>query len=114
MSVEYYKIEKENNYGDLNISRNVFESIVTKSVKEIEGVHLSGAGSIRVPGVAGPLEIKVNKHNQVNIKVEVCVNYGLKVSNVISELQTKIHNTAYEMTGINNLLVDIDVKAVKF
>ncbi len=114
MSIEYYQIEKENNYGKVFISQNVFATIAAKNIKDLEGVELAGNTTIRVPGGSNPIDIEIAKNNQVNVKLEVLVNYGQNVSNVVHTLQSKIHSDAFEMTGIKNILVNVDVKAIKF
>ena len=114
MSVEYYQIEQENNYGKVNISQNVFATIASKNIKDLDGVELAGTAPIKVPGGSNPIDVEISKNNQVNLKLEVLVNYGLNVSTIVHALQSKIHDDAFEMTGIKNILVNIDVKAIKF
>ncbi|MDD3026624.1 MAG: Asp23/Gls24 family envelope stress response protein [Erysipelotrichaceae bacterium] len=114
MSMEYYQLEKENNYGIVNISQNVFATIAQKAVKDLDGVELAGNVPIRVPGGSNSIDVEISKNNQVNVKLDVLVNYGLNVSNIVHTLQSKIYNDASQMTGIKNILVNIDVRAIKF
>lgn len=114
MSIEYYQIKNENNYGKVNISQHVFATIAAKNIKDLNGVELAGSAPIKVPGGSNSIEVEISKNNQVNVKLDVLVNYGLNVSKTVQILQSKIHNDAFEMTGVKNILVNIDVKAIKF
>lgn len=112
MSQEYYSVEKESNLGALNIGLNVFQSIVLKAVESVEGIQFEG-NMIPMPG-SGPVNVSINKNNQVIIDVDVLVDYGLNVTSTTSALQTKIKQSCLEMTDIKNVKVNIEVKGISF
>ena len=98
MSQEYYSVEKESNLGALNIGLSVFQAIVVKAVESVDGVQFEG-NMIPMPG---------------SIDVDVLIDYGLNVASVTSALQNKIAQSCFEMTGIKNVKVNIEVKGINF
>lgn len=112
MSQEYYSVEKESNLGALNIGLSVFQSIVIKAIESVDGVQFEG-NTIPMPG-SGPVNVSINKNNQVIIDVDITINYGLNVTTVTTTLQNKIAQSCFEMTGIKNIKVNIDVKGINF
>lgn len=112
MSQEYYSVEKESNLGALNIGLSVFQAIVVKAVESVDGVQFGG-NMIPMPG-SGPVRTNINKNNQVIIDVDVLIDYGLNVASVTSALQNKIAQSCFEMTGIKNVKVNIEVKGINF
>lgn len=112
MSQEYYSVEKESNLGALNIGLSVFQSIVIKAIESVDGAQFEG-NTIPMPG-SGPVNVSINKNNQVIIDVDITINYGLNVTTVTTTLQNKIAQSCFEMTGIKNIKVNIDVKGINF
>ena len=106
MSQEYYSVEKESNLGALNIGLSVFQAIVVKAVESVDGVQFEG-NMIPMPG-SGPVRTNINKNNQV------IIDDGLNVASVTSALQNKIAQSCFEMTGIKNVKVNIEVKGINF
>lgn len=112
MSQEYYSVEKETNLGALNIGLNVFQSIVIETVESVDGVCFEG-NIIPMPGSA-PVNVRLNKNNQVVVDVSVLIDYGLNVTATITALQNKISQKCFEMTGIKNIKINIEIKGVNF
>lgn len=112
MSQEYYAVEKETNLGALNIGLNVFQSIVTKAIESIDGVQFEG-NMLSMPGT-DPVSVRLNKNNQVIVDVAVIIDYGLNVTTVTNLLQNKIAQSCFEMVGIKNIKVNIEVKGINF
>lgn len=112
MSQEYYVVEKETNLGALNIGLNVFQAIVVEAVKSTDGVCFEG-NMLPMPGT-GPVNISLNKNNQVIVDVCVLVDYGLNVTATTTALQNKIIQSCYEMTGIKKIKVNIEIKGINF
>ena len=96
MSQEYYAVEKETNLGALNIGLNVFQSIAVKTVESID------------------VTIRLNKNNQVIVDIAILIDYGLNVTTITNTLQNKIAQSCFEMTGIKNIKVNIEVKGINF
>ena len=112
MNQEYYSVKNESNLGKLNSGLNVFQTIVEKAVDSIEGIQFEG-NMIPIPG-NGPVNVTINKNNHVSITVAILVNYGLNVTTLTTTLQNKIAQSCFEMTGIKNVKINIDVKGINF
>ncbi|MFQ6791783.1 MAG: Asp23/Gls24 family envelope stress response protein [Thomasclavelia sp.] len=112
MSQEYYSVKNASNLGELNIGVSVFQSIVEKAVNSIDGIQFEG-NMIPIPG-NGPVTVSINKNNQVSINVALLVDYGQNVTTLTTALQNKIVQSCFEMTGIKNVKVNIEVKGINF
>lgn len=112
MSQEYYSVEKETNLGALNIGLSVFQAIVIKAVESVDGAGFE-ENMIPMPG-SGPVIIRLNKNNQVIVDLAVMIDYGVNVTATTTALQNKIAQSCYEMTGIKNIKVNIEVKGINF
>ena len=112
MSQEYYSVEKETNLGTLNIGLNVFQSIIIETVKAMNGICFEG-NMINMPGNS-PINVRLNKNNQVIVDVAILIDYGLNVTTTTTALQNKIIQSCFEMTGIKNVKINIDVKGINF
>lgn len=107
MGKEYYTIEKRNNLGELNIGASVFQSIVVHVISDIDGVDFEG-------GKKSAIDVTINDNNQVSIDVEIIVNYGNSVSQLVNVVQTEIISSIYQMIGFRNVRVNINVNGIKF
>ncbi|EDS74955.1 hypothetical protein CLOSPI_01270 [Thomasclavelia spiroformis DSM 1552] len=112
MSQEYYSVEKETNLGTLNIGLNVFQSIIIETVKAMNGICFEG-NMINMPGNS-PINVRLNKNNQVIVDVAILIDYGLNVTTTTTALQNKIIQSCFEMTGIKNIKVNIEIKGINF
>ena len=112
MSQEYYSVEKETNLGTLNIGLNVFQTIIVETVKSMEGIYFEG-NTIPMPGSA-PINVHLNKNNQVIVDVAILIDYGLNVTTTTAALQNKIIQSCFEMTGIKNIKDNIEIKGINF
>src|SRR5688572_16870444 len=79
-----------------DIENKVFQSIVLQCLAQIDGIslvegnfidHLLGRGA---EGVKGIIAEQDDKHQSVNIKVEVNILFGLVIPQKAEEIQTKI------------------------
>lgn len=107
MSKEYYTVEKRNNLGELNISVSVFQSIVVHTISEIDGVDFDG-------GKKNAVEVSINDNNQVSIEVEVIIDYGKNVSQLVNDVQSEVVNAIKNMAGFRTVKVNVNVSKIKF
>lgn len=114
MSQEYYSLEKKSNIGNLSIGLHVFESIASGIIENIDGVKLNNAGGISISGSKNCVEGMVNKNNQVTINIEILIDYGVNVSEIITLIQTNISTALFEMIGIKGVMINVDVKGISF
>ena len=68
---------------------------------------------INIPGNA-PINVRLNKNNQVIVDVAILIDYGLNVTTTTTALQNKIIQSCFEMTGIKNIKVNIEIKGINF
>ena len=108
MSQEYYSVERESNLGDLNIGLSVFQAIVEKAVDSIDGIQFEG-NMIPIPG-KGPVNVTINKNNQVFITIAILVDYGSNVTTLTTMLQNKVVQNCFEMTGIKMLKLTLKLR----
>lgn len=107
MSKEYYTVEKRNNLGELNIGVSVFQSIVVHTISEIDGVDFDG-------GKKNAVEVSINDNNQVSIEVEVIIDYGKNVSQLVNDVQSEVVNAIKNMAGFRTVKVNVNVSKIKF
>ena len=107
MSKEYYTVEKRNNLGELNIGVSVFQSIVVHTISEIDGVDFDG-------GKKNAVEVSINDNNQVSIEVEVIIDYGKNVSQLVNDVQSEVVNAIKNMAGFRTVQVNVNVSKIKF
>ena len=107
MSKEYYTVEKRNNLGELNIGVSVFQSIVVHTISEIDGVDFDG-------GKKNAVEVSINDNNQVSIEVEVIIDYGKNVSQLVNDVQSEVVNAIKNMAGFRTDKVNVNVSKIKF
>lgn len=107
MSKEYYTVEKRNNLGELNIGVSVFQSIVVHTVSEIDGIDFDG-------GKKNSVEVTINDNNQVSIEVEVIIDYGKNISQLVNVVQREVVNAIKNMAGFRTVKVNVNVSKIKF
>ena len=104
--MEYYVVEKKNNIGEQYIELSVFQSITTHEMSKIEGVDFEGG--------KGAVNVEINDHNQVVIDLNICIDYGLNVGKVVTQIQSEIVNAIDRYIGFRNVKVNINVNKIKF
>lgn len=114
-------IERENNeIGKIKISDEVVATIAGLAAVEVEGI-VSMSGGI----VGGIAETLGRKNLAKGVKVEVgtretaidlfvVVEFGVSISHVAFEAQTKVKAAVEEMTGLNVVEVNVHVQGVQF
>lgn len=107
MSKEYYTVEKRNNLGELNIGVPVFQSIVVHTISEIDGIDFDG-------GKKNAVEVSINDNNQVSIEVDVIIDYGKNVSQLVNVIQNEVVNAIKNMAGFRTVKVNVNVSKIKF
>jgi uncharacterized alkaline shock family protein YloU len=113
---EIPEIEEADHEDTTRISGDVIVTIVASILSEIEGVA-SVPGGI-VSGILGRKGagkgIKVEASDQeVVIEVAVVLNYGIRIPDVASAIQTRIRKAVEEMTGKYVRAVNITVQGMR-
>lgn len=101
-----------------DIENKVFQSIVLQGLAQIDGIslvegnfidHLLGFSSEGVKGIYAEQD---EKHQAVNIKVEVNILYGVSIPEIAEKIQTKIAEEVTKWTGLHVAKVHVVVKNV--
>ena len=109
------KVVVDKKDGSGNDANSIINAIMeeTKNEYQVE-VKLDFEGNmIPMPG-SGPVTVRLNKNNQVIVDVAILIDYGLNVTSTTNALQNKIAQSCFEMTGIKNIKVNIEVKGINF
>lgn len=110
---------KRNIPGALKIGENVIASIVSNSVKEIDGVHsiLPAKKSIRQLFLNeenyGDIDIALND-GVVEISLKIVIKSGHKAISVAEEVQSEVKNAVQCMTGITVSRVNVVIADISF
>lgn len=110
---EYYTFNQGRVNGKILMSASVFDVIVKNSVKEIDNVYLDTSKARPVSGAKSGGYCSI-KNNEVFIKINVDLKYGVNVSKITKEIQTKVATSIRYMTGVKVKKISIDVDNIIF
>lgn len=115
-------IEKNNQLGTLNISKTVVASIAGGAATEVYGVVGMASQHVFKDGIAEILkkenfakgiEVKINKKNEMIIGMYVVIAYGIKLSEVIAEIQKQVRFVVESSLEVKVIEVNVFVQDVK-
>jgi uncharacterized alkaline shock family protein YloU len=101
-----------------DIENKVFQSIVLQCLAQIDGIslvegnfidHLLGRNSEGLKGIHAEQN---EKHQTIDIRVEVNIVYGIPIPEKVEEIQTKISEQITKLTGLHVGSVHIVVRNV--
>lgn len=101
-----------------DIENKVFQSIVLQCLAQIDGIslvegnfidHLLGRNSEGLKGIHAEQN---EKHQTIDIRVEVNIVYGIPIPEKVEEIQTKISEQITTLTGLHVGSVHIVVRNV--
>lgn len=108
MANEYVSIkDKKDGLGQIAISNNVFNHIVSIVVQENKSVHFDDGSSKKSLVIT-------NANGHVTITIKVRVQYGNDVERVIKSLQNELHTTITTMVEFSAFTIDVQVVGFKF
>lgn len=113
MSQEYYSIENKSNLGELNIGLQVIEVIVKDTIDKVEGATLENSNALSMKN-KGPVTVKSNASNQINIVIDIVIDYGMNVGTISTLIQDKVAQSLFEMLDLKNTKIDIEVQGINF
>ena len=79
-----------------NLSNLVYGTTRKKRNGEIDGVDFDG-------GKKNAVEVSINDNNQVSIEVEVIIDYGKNVSQLVNDVQSEVVNAIKGKIYVNSL-----------
>lgn len=100
-----------NSIGVIKISDDVITVIAGIAASEIKGVYplfnnTTGNNSFNKKNIAKGIKVNLSE-NKTSIDISVAVDYGIKIPNVIRELQENVKNQIETFTGV--LIQEINV-----
>lgn len=105
MAVEYVLAnKKDKSIGVIGLSVSVFESIAKYSIEDMNDVSLMLSTSFRKS-----VSCKV-VNNQLVLTMNILVKIGKNVNDICNDIQQHVQNMIKEMTNINNVKVNINIR----
>ena len=106
--------------GSINISDDVIATMVRIAVKEVDGI--AGMAVTAGPAVSDLLNKKTSSkgvkvsfaEDSVTIDVVIMVQYGSSVVAVAKDVQETVLNHVQDMTGLENVTVNVHVSGIAF
>lgn len=101
-----------------DIESRVIQVIILHTIEKIEGVSLMGGNLIDtlfgrdVEKVKGIFVEQDSRNHMVKVKVEVLIDYGIKIPEKTEEVQNKIVEEITQLTGLHVASVHIVVKGL--
>ena len=75
----YYTFKQNSINGNILMNAQVFDEIVKKTVKQLDGVSLDTSIGIQIPGTKALVTCSI-KDNVVYIRISVSIKYGFNIS----------------------------------
>jgi uncharacterized alkaline shock family protein YloU len=102
-----------------DIENKVFQGIVLHCLAKIDGISLLEGNFIdnilgrdNLETVRGIYADQDNKHQCVNIKIEVNVGFGVSIPGKAEEIQSKVAEEITKMTGLHVAMVHVIFKGI--
>lgn len=113
-------LNKNTDYGIVQIKDSAIASIVGKAVSECYGIVGVTANKVSDSLYdllnkknTGKGVIVHNKDNKIKLDVHVIVSYGVKISEVVSELQKRVKYTVEKTFNVDIIEVNVFVEGIK-
>ena len=106
------------NIGQIQIADEVIAIIAGTAALEIEGVYSSSGNAtdtfVEFFGKKSQSKgVRVFADNgEVNIDIDIIVEFGSKIQNLAVEVQNKVKNAVETMTGLEVVLININVTGI--
>lgn len=94
---------EKNEIGAYTISEKAFEDIASITVKNIKNVYPAKKENEFV-------ECKINKNNEVTLKISLRVKQGIDIVKLCSKVQDDVKETILIMTGVECKKINIDIQ----
>lgn len=108
MAQEFIDLKFQNELGNVNVHKSVFEWIARINIDEIEGVHIVD-GNFR-KGVTCSL----SKTGLLKLDIDVRLDYGTNAERTSRLIQDKVVNAIKQMIDVYIDQVDVNVLGFQF
>jgi uncharacterized alkaline shock family protein YloU len=102
MAKDHIQLSSSKAFGQINIKKDVFYAVALLAIQEEKRATLDKK-SFRYA-----VDVDVVK-NELNLKLDVKVQYGKNVNDVCNSLQEKISTQVEQMTGLVVKKIDVNV-----
>lgn len=109
----YYTFKQNSINGNILMNAQVFDEIVKKTVKQLDGVSLDASKGIQIPGTKALATCTI-KDNVVYIRLSVSIKYGVNISKKTKEVQEAIATNIKDLTDVDVNHIDIEVESIDF
>lgn len=114
-------IEKNSNKGNVNITMNAIASIAGNAASECYGVVGMASKQTLREGIAELLKkenynrgvFAKDTKNGIEVDMYIVVGYGLKMTEVVSEVQKKVKYVLQKTLDINFKAINVYVQGIK-
>lgn len=106
MAQEYVLCDKQSDLGVIALNKTVFETIAYISLDEFDCVN-------KDPKVKKCVSTSV-KENKLCISMDVKLKMGSNVTQVSHQIQEKVFQNVFEMTGFKCETIDVVVKSFEY
>lgn len=110
--------ENNKSIGQIQIADEVIAIIAGTASREVEGVYAASGNAtdtfVEFFGKKSQSKgVKVCADNgEVSIEVDIVVEFGSKIQNVAMEVQKKVKNAVETMTGLEVMLVNVNITGI--
>ena len=108
---QYITHLKEN--GRVMISEDVIATIVEHTLTDVEGVVKGGADVVGKKSWGKGVRITIADDNSLIIGCNIIVGYGVKISQVVQEVQKKVKYVLEKTLDIKFKSINVFVKGIK-
>lgn len=105
--------------GEIKINEDVIATIVAMALAEVRGIRPATGGSFieelaeKFGKKPTPRGVKVEvEEGEVSVDLSLTVEYGMRIPNLVLEVQEKIKNTVEEMTGYKVREVNVTIQGI--
>ena len=114
-------INRKTGLGQIKISDNAIAVLTGSAVSECYGVVGMTAQNLIVDGINDLLKkenyskgvVVRNKHNVLEIDLFIVVSYGVKISEVVNEVQKRVKYTLEKALNMDVQAVNVSVEGIK-
>ena len=93
-------MKNTNEYGSVEISKEAFDDMANIVANKVKGI---------VPAKKSGISDCVIKDGDLTVNLNIKIKTGVDVQKTSSKLQTKVHETIGEMTGIDCKKINVNV-----
>ena len=114
------EMEREQDCGIIKIADDVVSSVAGLAVTEVEGVSKLAnvpnelVAKLGRKNLSKSVSISFNEDDTLNVDVKIEVKYGFNIVKVSEEVQEKVKQSLFTMTGLTVKTVNVHVTGIDY